>query len=228
MPGFPVFHHLLELVQTHVHGVGDAIHPSHPLSPRSPSAFNLSRHQGKIFQWVSSSHQVAKVLELQLRLSVLPMNIQDWFSLGWTGWISLHSKGPSRIFSHTTVQKHQFFGFQPSLDPTFTPMWRRQWHPTPVLLPGKIPWMEEPGRLQSMGSWKVGHDWANSLSLFTFMHWRKKWQSTSVFLPGESQGWEPGGLLSVGLHRVGHNWSDLAAAAAAHTHVDYWKNHSFD
>ena len=53
----------------------------------------------------------------------------------------------------------------------------------------KIPWMEEPGRLQSMGSLRVGHDWADSLSLFTFMHWRRKWQPTPVFLPGESQGW---------------------------------------
>ena len=53
----------------------------------------------------------------------------------------------------------------------------------------KIPWMEEPGRLQSMGSLGVGHDWATSLSLFTFLHWRRKWQPTPVFLPGESQGW---------------------------------------
>ena len=52
----------------------------------------------------------------------------------------------------------------------------------------KIAWTEEPGRLQSMGSLRVGHDWATSLSLFTFMHWRRKWQPTPVFLPGESQG----------------------------------------
>ena len=52
----------------------------------------------------------------------------------------------------------------------------------------KIPWTEEPGRLQPMGSLRVGNDWATSLSLFTFMHWRRKWQPTSVFLPGESQG----------------------------------------
>ena len=52
----------------------------------------------------------------------------------------------------------------------------------------KIPWMEEPGGLQSMGSLRVGHDWSTSLSLFTFMHWRRKWQPTPVFLPGESQG----------------------------------------
>ena len=53
----------------------------------------------------------------------------------------------------------------------------------------KIPWMEEPGRLQSMGSWRVRQDWATSLSLFTFMHLRRKWQPTPVFLPGKSQGW---------------------------------------
>ena len=52
----------------------------------------------------------------------------------------------------------------------------------------KIPWTEEPGRLQSMGSLRVGHDWVTTLSLFTFMHWRRKWQPTPVFLPGESQG----------------------------------------
>ena len=52
----------------------------------------------------------------------------------------------------------------------------------------KIPWMEEPGRLQSMGSLGVGHDWVTSLSLLTFTHWRRKWQPTPVFLPGESQG----------------------------------------
>ena len=55
----------------------------------------------------------------------------------------------------------------------------------------KIPWTEEPGRLQSMGSRRVGHDSATSLSLFTFMYWRRKWQPTPVSLPGESQGWGP-------------------------------------
>ena len=52
----------------------------------------------------------------------------------------------------------------------------------------KIPWTEEPSGLQSMGSWRVGHNWATSLSLFTFIHWRRKWQPTPVFLPGETQG----------------------------------------
>ena len=67
---------------------------------------------------------------------------------------------------------------------------RRQWHPSLVsTFAWKIPWTEEPGRLQSMGSLRVGPDWATSLSLFTFMHWRRKWQPTPVFLPGESQEW---------------------------------------
>ena len=73
---------------------------------------------------------------------------------------------------------------------------------------------EEPGRLQSMGSRRVGHDWVTSLSLFSCMYQRRKWQPTPVFLPGESQRREPGGLPSMGLHRVGHAWCDLAAAAA--------------
>ena len=65
-PGFPIHHQLPELAPTHVHQVGNVIHPSHPLSSPSPPAFNLSQHHG-LFQWVDSSHQVAKVLELQLQ-----------------------------------------------------------------------------------------------------------------------------------------------------------------
>ena len=65
-PGFPVYHHFPELAQIHVHWVSDAIQPSHPLSPPSPPAFNLSQNQG-LFKWVGSSHQVAKVLEFQLQ-----------------------------------------------------------------------------------------------------------------------------------------------------------------
>ena len=72
----------------------------------------------------------------------------------------------------------------------------------------KIPWTEEPGRLQSMGSLGVRHDWATSLSLFTFMHWRRKWQPTPGFLSGESQGW---GSL-VGCHLWGHTESDMTKA----------------
>ena len=81
----------------------------------------------------------------------------------------------------------------------------------------KLPWMEEPGRLQSMGSRRVGHDWATCLSLFTFMHWRRKWQPTPVLAWRIAGTVEPGGLPSMGSHRVGHDWSNLAAAAVVQT-----------
>ena len=84
--GFPVLYHLLELDQTHVHWVGDAIQPSCPLSFPSPPAFNLSQHQG-LFQWVRFLHQVVKVLELQhWKALAFPMNIQGWFPLDWLVW----------------------------------------------------------------------------------------------------------------------------------------------
>ena len=78
-----------------------------PLTPPSP---NPSQHQG-LFQWVNSLHEVAKV-SVSASASVLPMNTQDWSPLGWTGWISLQSKGLSRVFSNTTIQKHKFFSTQ--------------------------------------------------------------------------------------------------------------------
>ena len=103
-PGFPVLHHLPELAQTHVHWVSDAIQPSHPLSSPSPLALSLSQLQG-LFQWISSLHQMAKVLELQLQQQFLQ----------WRTGLILMSKWLSRVFSRTTVQKHQFFGAQPSM-----------------------------------------------------------------------------------------------------------------
>ena len=89
----------------------------------------------------------------------------------------------------------------------------------------KIPWKEEPGRLQSMGSLRVGHDWTTSLWLFTFMHWRRKWQPTQMFLPGESQGW--GSLVGCCLwgRTVEHDWSDLAAAAYMFQHYSLKSSH---
>ena len=96
-PGLPVHHQLPEFTWTHVHWVGDAIQPSHSLSSPSPPAFNLSQDQS-LFKWVSFLHQVAQVLQFQLQ--VLPMNTQDWFPLGWTGLISLQSKGLWSLLQH--------------------------------------------------------------------------------------------------------------------------------
>ena len=116
MPGFPVCHQLPELAKTHVHQVNDAIQPSHRLS--SSSAFSLSQHQG-LFQGVSFLHQVAKLLEFQLLYQSFQLILRT-IPLGLTGWISLQFKGLLRVFSSTTVQKHQFFGAQLSFGPTLT------------------------------------------------------------------------------------------------------------
>ena len=110
--GCPVLHYLPEFAQTPLHWVDVAIQPPHPLSPTSP-ALNLSQHLG-LYQWVSFSHQVAKVwkLEASALASVLPGNIQDWFSLGLTSLISLLSKGLLRVFSSIAIWKHHFFSAQ--------------------------------------------------------------------------------------------------------------------
>ena len=112
MPGLPVHHQLPEITQIHVHRVSDAIQPSHPQSSPSPPAPNPYQHQS-LSQWVNSLHEVARVLKSALA-SFLPKKSQGWSPSEWTGWISLQTKGLSRVFSNTTVQKHQSFGAQPS------------------------------------------------------------------------------------------------------------------
>ena len=82
MPGFPGYHQPLELTQTHVHRVSDAIQPSHPLSSPSPATFNLSQHQG-LFQWVSSLHEVANVLEFQLQHQSFQWILRTDFLYKW-------------------------------------------------------------------------------------------------------------------------------------------------
>ena len=197
--------------------------------------------------------------------SGLPMNIQGWLPLGLTGLISLKSKGLSRVFSSTTIWKHQFsaffivqlshpymttrktialtrwtfvgkvmsllfnmlFGFVIAFLPRSNCLlisWLRLLSAVILeyvllylekamathscTLAWKIPWMKEPDRLQSMGSRRVRHDWATSLSLFTFMHWRRKWQLTPVFLPGDSQGRQS----LVGCHLWGRTELDTTEA----------------
>ena len=109
-PGFPVLHYLPEFAQTHIHWIDDAIQPSHPPSPPSP-VLNLSQHQG-VFQWVGSSHQVAKSLELHFS----PCNeYSGLFHLGLIGLIFLLPKEFSGVFSDTIVQKYQFLHTQTSL-----------------------------------------------------------------------------------------------------------------
>ena len=98
------------IIQTHVYQVGDAIQPSHPLSSPFAPAPNPSQHQDlsneSTLWWGGQS------IGVSASPSVLPMKTQDWSPLGWTGWTSLQFKGLSRVFSITTVQKHQFFRAQ--------------------------------------------------------------------------------------------------------------------
>ena len=116
-PGFPVLPYLQEFAQTHVHWVDDTIQPYNPLSPTSPPALNISQHQGLPVSQLFASK--SRSMELQLQYQFFQWKFQfsneNWFTLGLTGLISLLSKGHSRVFSNTKVQKYQFFGTQPAL-----------------------------------------------------------------------------------------------------------------
>ena len=111
MPGFPVLHQLQELAQTHLHWVSDAIPTISPAVVPFSSCLQSFPPSGSfpMSQLFTSGGQN---IGASASASVLSMNIQDWFPLGLTGWISLQSKGLSRVFSNTTVRKHQFFGIQ--------------------------------------------------------------------------------------------------------------------
>ena len=110
-PGLPVHHQLQEFTQTHVHRVSDAIQPSHPRSSPSPPAPNPSPASesfpmSQLFAWGGQSTAISALA------SFLPKKSQSWSPSEWTVWISFQSKGLSRVFSNTTVQKHQFFSAQ--------------------------------------------------------------------------------------------------------------------
>ena len=109
-PGLPVHHQLPESTKTHVRSVGDAMEQSHPLFSPSTPALNLSQYQ-RLSNESALHIRWPKYWSFGFSISA-SMNTQDWFPLGWTGWMSLQSKGLSRVLSNTTVQKHQFLGAQ--------------------------------------------------------------------------------------------------------------------
>ena len=115
MPSFPVLHHLPELAQTHLHWVGDTIQPSHPLSHPVLLPHSFPASGSFLMGWLFASCGQSIGAGASALASILPLNIQDWFPLGLTDWIFLQLKGLSRVFSKTTVQKHQFFGAHLSL-----------------------------------------------------------------------------------------------------------------
>ena len=112
-PGLCVHHQLPEFTQTQVHRVGDAIQSSHPLLSPFPPAPNPSQHQSLFHvRWESHLTWGGQSTGVSALTSFLAKKSRGWSPLEWTGWISLQSKGLSRVFSNTTVQKHQFFGAQ--------------------------------------------------------------------------------------------------------------------
>ena len=124
-PGPAVHHQLPELTQTHIHWIGDAIQPSHPLLSPSPPAFKLSQHQG-LFKWISSSHQMAKVLEIQLQHQSFQWTFRIDFLKGWLVWYpccprdsqefspkpqfkSINSKALSFLYGPTLTPIHDYW-----------------------------------------------------------------------------------------------------------------------
>ena len=172
------------------------------------SVHDISQARG--LKWVAISFSAIFLGSSQPRDQTQVSCIGRWILYCWATWDAHIYVNVWLI--HSAVQQKPIQHYKATI------IRRRQWHPTPVLffffnffiffhsstLAWKIPWTEEPGGLQSMGSLRVRHDWATSLSLFTFMHWRRKWQPTPVFSPGESQG--RGSL--VGCRLWGHTESD--------------------
>ena len=128
--------------------------------------------------WLKTQHQITKIMASDL---ITSWQIDGKTMETVTGFIFLGSKITVDGCCSNEIKRHLLLGRK---------LWQtKAMAPHSSTLAWKIPWMEEPGGLQFMGSLRVRHDWATSLSLFTFMHWRRKWQPTPVFLPGESQGW---------------------------------------
>ena len=209
-PDLSVHHQLPAFTQTHVHWIVDAIQPPHSLSSPSPPAFNLSQHQA-LFQWLSSSHQVAKVLEFQL-----PMNIQDWFPwcvcpavglLGhmavpnWCFWTMVLEKTLESSLDCKEIKPVNPKGYQSWIftgrtgaeaeTPIFWPPYLKNW------LIWEDPECWERLKVGGEGADRGWDGWMASLAWWTWV-----W--------GSSRSWwgtgKPGVLQSMGSQRVGHNW----------------------
>ena len=194
-PGFPVLHHLLELAKTHIHWISNDIQPSRSLIIPFTSFLQSFPTSGSFpVSWLFTSS--SQSTEASTSASLLSMNIQDWFPLVLTGLISLQSKGlslKSLLQQHSlkasVLQHSAFFMAQLSHSYMTTGKTRALTRQTFVgkvtsllfnmllekemathsnTLSWKIPWMEEPGRLQSMGLQRVGHNWVIFLSFFSF------------------------------------------------------------
>ena len=129
----------------------------------------------------STASLLMRAVSVHLCVLTQPFFLCDWaWASARQSYLLLSS--PPRIWSFSFVFWIRFCKL------LFLPLSEKAMTPHSSTLAWEIPWTEEHGRLQSMGSLRVRHDWATSLSLFTFLHWRRKWQPIPVFLPGESQG----------------------------------------
>ena len=191
-------------------------HPTISSSVIPFSSFQSLQHQN-LFQWVSSSHQVGKLLEFQLQHQSFQWTFRTDFLQDWlVGFPCSPRKTLKSLLQHHSSKISILWRFIYRANFTLIyDYWEnysldleKAMAPHYSTLAWKIPWTEEPGGLQSMGSLRVGYHWVTSLSLFTFMHWRRKWQPIPVFLPGESQGL---GSL-VGCCLWGRTESDMTAA----------------
>ena len=193
MPGFPVLHYHPEFAWTHVRWVSDAIQSSQPLLPTSPSALNLFQHQG-LFQWVSSLALGGQ--SIGASASVLPMNVHGWFPLGLTALISMLPKGLSKVFSTTTIWKHQFFGAQPSLwSNSHICTWllekNHSFDYTDLCGQSDVSAFEYAVQVCSFPSKEqVSFNFLSAVTVCSdfgawqnVVHWRREWQTTPVFLP---------------------------------------------
>ena len=142
--------------------------------------------QARVLEWVVISFSNA----WKCKVKVKPLSRVGLFPTPWT---AAYQAPLSMGFS-----RQEYWSGVPSPSPILSLLYiyysfyksrEKAMAPHSSTLAWKIPWIEDPGRLQSMGSLRVGYGWATSLSLFTFMHWRRKWQPSPVFLPRESQGW---------------------------------------
>ena len=149
--------------------------------PLTVSAWKSSFPYCLLYFMMVLVHFMQMVLSHRSQEKSLSFIVHFWVPHHWLTCTVSSCISVSFLFSFILKTQNNFSPLDPQLEKAMAP------HSS--TLAWKIPWTEEPGRLQSMGSPRVGHDWATSLSLFIFMHWRRKWQPTPVFLPGESQGW---------------------------------------
>ena len=183
--------------------------------------FQISRHKSYQIRILPIWAHLTLITLVGLQLQIMYFERCNWLNSNWkvsADVIMFRSIcvitllmlfQTASILAERLLQHHQFIWpciqmLKPFLALIRGRKMEKEMAPHSITLAWKIPWTEEPGRLQSMGSQRVRHDWETSLSRFTFMHWRRKWQPTPVFLPGESQG--RGSL--VGCHLWGRTESD--------------------